>query len=65
MASKMSAFTNLENAFTIFIDIFLFNYAFVATDIIGMGIILACILTPVILKLIEKPVAQVSEPKAV
>ena len=51
LASKMAPFTNLEIAFTIFVDIFLFGYKFVSTDVLGMAIILVCILAPVGIKL--------------
>lgn len=36
MASKMATFNNLEIVFTILADIFIFNYSFVETDILGI-----------------------------
>ena len=58
LASKMAPFTNLEIVFTIFVDIFLFGYKFVNSDIMGMAVILVCILTPVGIKVWQSYVPQ-------
>lgn len=48
MASKVSPLSNLENAFTILSDIFIFQYAFEVTDVVGMVVIIASIFAHII-----------------
>ena len=54
MASRMAPFSNLEIVLSILTDIFLFNYHFIMTDVIGIAIIVACIFTPLIMKFFGK-----------
>ncbi|CAI2372643.1 unnamed protein product [Moneuplotes crassus] len=51
-ATYVGPLKNLEIIFTIFIDIFLFNYSFTGEDIIGMSILAICIAILLILKFI-------------
>jgi len=51
-ATYVGPLKNLEIIFTIFIDIFLFNYSFTGEDIIGMSILATCIAILLVLKFI-------------
>ncbi|CAI2373083.1 unnamed protein product [Moneuplotes crassus] len=47
-ASFISPILNLENVFTVFIDMFFFHYHFTGTDFLGMSILAACICIPIV-----------------
>ena len=54
LASKMAPFSNLEVVMCIIVDIFLFNYLFVTTDVIGIWIVAGWVLFPLFLKYREQ-----------
>uniref|UniRef100_A0A7S3KFA9 EamA domain-containing protein n=1 Tax=Euplotes crassus TaxID=5936 RepID=A0A7S3KFA9_EUPCR len=47
-ASFISPILNIENVFTILIDMFVFGYTFISTEFIGMGILGTCIVIPIL-----------------
>ncbi|CAI2373855.1 unnamed protein product [Moneuplotes crassus] len=47
-ASFISPILNIENVFTILIDMFVFGYTFISTDFIGMSILGTCIVIPIL-----------------
>mmetsp|Transcript_4509 Transcript_4509/g.5174 ORF Transcript_4509/g.5174 Transcript_4509/m.5174 type:complete len:214 (+) Transcript_4509:147-788(+) len=49
-ASVVSPIMNLENLFTVLVDIFFFQYHFINSDFIGMTILGICIIIPIILR---------------
>lgn len=53
-ASKMAPITYFENVITLLIDILVFKYQFVITDIIGMLIIVVCLMTPVAMDIMKE-----------
>ncbi|CAI2374270.1 unnamed protein product [Moneuplotes crassus] len=50
-ASFIAPISNLENIFSIIVDIFIFHYSFTIIEIAGMSILGACIITIVIIKM--------------
>ena len=52
ITGQVAPIMNIENIYTILIDIFYFQYIFVATDIIGMLILITWILIPIVMKII-------------
>mmetsp|Transcript_9066 Transcript_9066/g.8065 ORF Transcript_9066/g.8065 Transcript_9066/m.8065 type:complete len:159 (-) Transcript_9066:18-494(-) len=47
-ASFICPIMNFENLFTIFVDIFLFQYHFTTSDSYGMTVLAVCIIAPII-----------------
>ena len=50
----MAPISYAENVFTLLADILVFNYHFIATDVLGMVVIVTCLAIPVVQKLISK-----------
>ena len=54
MASRMAPIAYLENIFSLFADIWLFQYKFILTDIFGMLVIVLCLAVPIVLQMLNK-----------
>ena len=53
-ASRLAAIAYTENVLTILFDIFVFNYQFVLTDCIGIGLIAAWIMALTVTKILKE-----------